>query len=417
MEDHMTLDTITDYLDRDFIQGYLLPVLGVLVLSIIVDRVAKICVKPVLKKWIKRTATTIDDLLLEKVINARLIHILPFLVIYAFAFVFQDSTDVVLRFSLTIISFIILFTIGALLDTFNDIYETRKKGRGIEIKSHLQIIKIFIYVVGIVTILGQLTGRSPWYFITGVGVFTAIILMIFKDTILSFVASLQIASNDLFREGDWIEVPGYGADGDVIDISLHSVRVQNWDKTITVIPTYKFLEQSFKNWRGMRESGGRRIKRSINIDISSIRLCDQEMLARFRNIALLREYMKMKEEEVEAYNREHSVDRDEAVDGRRLTNIGTFRAYIDAYLKHNEKIHPKLTFLIRQLEPGPNGLPIQVYVFTNDINWVNYEGIQADIFDHLLAVVPEFGLRVFQNPTGDDFRELGRMTTGSGPRT
>ena len=404
----MTFDAISDWMDKDFILGYVLPVLAVLIFSVIVDRVAKKYAKPAVKKWIKRTETTIDDLLLERVINARLIHILPFLVIYAFAFVFQDAADIILRLSVTIISFIILLTIGALLDTFNEIYETQKMTNKLPIKSHLQIIKIFFYVVGIVTILAQLTGQSPWFFITGVGVFTAIILLIFKDTILSFVASLQIASNDLFREGDWIEVPSYGADGDVIDISLHAVRVQNWDKTITVIPTYKFLEVSFKNWRGMQESGGRRIKRSINIDISSIRLCDEKMLARFRKISLLKNYMDQKERVIDEYNREHNVNLEELVDGRRLTNIGTFRAYIGAYLDHNGNIHPELTFLIRQLEPGPHGLPIQVYVFTSDTNWVNYEAIQADIFDHLLAVVPEFELRVFQNPTGSDFQSFQR---------
>jgi len=409
----MTFDVISDWLDKDFILGYVLPVLAVLVLSVIVDRVAKKYAKPAIKKRIKRTATTIDDLLLEKVINARFIHILPFLIIYAFAFVFKDAEDIVIRLSTAVISFIILLTIGALLEVFNEIYEKQKMTNKLPIKSHLQIVKIFIYVVGIVTILAQITGQSPWFFITGVGVFTAIILLIFKDTILSFVASLQIASNDLFREGDWIDVPSYGADGDVIDISLHTVRVQNWDKTITVIPTYKFLEVSFKNWRGMQESGGRRIKRSINIDISSIRLCDGEMLARFRKISLLKKYMDQKERVIDQYNREHNVNLEELVDGRRLTNIGTFRAYIDAYLQHNGNIHPELTFLIRQLEPGPHGLPIQIYVFTSDTNWVNYEGIQADIFDHLLAVVPEFGLRVFQNPTGSDFQSFERDVRSS----
>jgi miniconductance mechanosensitive channel len=226
---------------------------------------------------------------------------------------------------------------------------------------------------------------------------------VFRDTIFSFIASLQITSNDLIRLGDWVEVSAFEADGDVIDIALHTVKIQNFDKTISVIPTHKLIEASFKNWRGMQESGGRRIKRSIFINIDSIKFCDEKMLETFKKIRLLQEYLEQKITEIQMDNKSKNIDMTSVVNGRRLTNIGTFRAYIQAYLKNHKKINPEMTFLIRQLAPGPTGLPIEIYVFTNDTRWANYETIQADIFDHLLAVVNEFGLSAFQYPTGKDF--------------
>ncbi len=403
---------LDEWLSQDHLLWVVGPAVAVLVLALIIDWIAKKKALPLAKKLILRTETKIDDIIINKVVTTRLIHVLPFIVLYTFSPVFKELDEFILRASSVLISIIILSALGALIDSVNEIYHRSKMANKVPIKSHLQLVKIFVYVVGAVTILSQITGQSPWYFITGVSVFTAIVLMIFKETILSFVASLQIASNDLFREGDWLEMPKYGADGDVTDISLHAVRVQNWDKTITVIPTFKFLEESFKNWRGMTETGGRRIKRSITIDMSSIRFVDEEMLQKFKKIEYIKDYIAAKEKEIANYNREHGLEGD-IISGRAMTNIGSFRAYLNEYLHHNTNIHPGLTFLIRQLEPGPGGLPIQVYVFTNDTAWVNYEGIQSDIFDHLLAVVPRFDLKIFQNPTGQDFKEMG----SSGPRS
>ena len=246
---------------------------------------------------------------------------------------------------------------------------------------------------------------------------TAVLLLIFRDTILSFIASLQITSNDLVRVGDWIEVPKFGADGDVIDIALHTVKIQNWDKTITVIPTHKLIDETFKNWRGMAQSGGRRIKRSILIDIESIRICDDALVERLKKIHLITDYVQDKLQELDEYNAEQQIDTSSPVNGRRMTNIGTFRAYVVAYLRHHKRIHQQMTFLVRQLPPGPTGLPLEIYVFTNDTAWAKYEAIQADIFDHILAVVPEFDLRVFQSPTGRDFSNLSmRMTPRDKPQ-
>jgi miniconductance mechanosensitive channel len=255
-------------------------------------------------------------------------------------------------------------------------------------------------------IVSILTDKSPWGILSILGGFTVVLMLVFKDTILGFVASIQLSGHDMVRIGDWIEMPKYGADGDVIDVSIHTVKVRNWDKTITTIPTYGLVTDAFKNWRGMSESGGRRIKRSFYIDMSSIKFCTDEMLERFRKFEFIREYIEQKQKEIDEYNREHAVETSQLINGRRQTNIGVFRAYIIAYLKKHPKIHQGMTFLVRHLEPTPTGLPIQIYVFSSDQAWANYEAIQADIFDHLLAAVPEFELRIFQNPTGHDFAAL-----------
>ncbi|MGB7453231.1 MAG: mechanosensitive ion channel domain-containing protein, partial [Lysobacterales bacterium] len=241
---------------------------------------------------------------------------------------------------------------------------------------------------------------------SGIGALTAVLMLIFRDAILGFVAGIQLAANKMISNGDWIEMPKYGADGDVMEVTLTTVKVQNWDKTITTIPTYALISESFKNWRGMQDSGGRRIKRSINIDMNSIRFCNEEMLNRFGKIQYISEYIDTKKHELEAFNKATKVDNASLANGRRMTNVGTFRAYVEAYLQNHPMINLQMTFLVRQLQPTEYGLPIEIYVFSKDQVWANYETIQADIFDHILAVIPEFDLRVYQNPTGSDFRGL-----------
>jgi len=230
--------------------------------------------------------------------------------------------------------------------------------------------------------------------------------LIFQNSILGLVASIQLTSNDMLQIGDWIEMPKYDANGDVIDISLHTVKVQNWDKTITTIPTHVLISDSFKNWRGMQESGARRIKRSIYIDMTSIKFCTEEMVERFKNIEYIRKYLENKSEEISTYNSVHNINDSTIVNGRHLTNIGTFRAYIEHYLKHHPKVHKGMTQMVRQLQSTENGLPIEIYIFTNDIAWVNYEAVQSDIFDHILSIIPEFDLRIYQSPTGHDFKNM-----------
>jgi miniconductance mechanosensitive channel len=306
---------------------------------------------------------------------------------------------------LFVILWLLVLTFNSLLDAINDIYEARKEFAGVAIKGYLDLVKIVAFIVGFILSFSLFTGESPIALLAGLGAITAVLLLIFRDTILSLVASVQISANDLIHEGDWIEVPDYGADGEVLDISLHQIKIQNWDKTISVVPTHKVLEVAYRNWRGMSESGGRRIKRSIHIDMTSIHFCDKGLLERFNQINLVKDFLSVKLEEIEQwivdYKRDNGV---EPLLVPRITNIRVFHAYVEAYLHQHPRIRKDMTLLVRQLSAGRDGLPIEVYVFTNTTVWAEYESIQAGIFDHLLAVLPEFNLLVFQEPTGRDFK-------------
>ena len=351
----------------------------------------------------------------------RLVPLVPAVVIHQGARFILHLPEVwqnlIQRLAVATIVLVVARGLGALLTAANAIYLRYPISRGRPIKGYLQVIKILVYSVAVILILAALMDQSPAIFLGGIGAMSAIVLLIFRETILSFVAGVQLVNNDLVRVGDWIDMPQFDADGDVIDISLNVVKVQNWDRTVTVIPTHKFLEHSFRNWRSMHESGGRRIKRAVHVDMTTIRFLTQEEIRRFSRFLLLSDYIERKWRELESYNREHcpAEAADIIANARHLTNVGTFRAYISEYLRQHPKIHRQLTFLIRQLAPTPHGLPIEIYVFTNDTLWANYEGIQADIFDHILAVVPEFGLRIFQEPAGHDLVSLGRMLRPDGP--
>lgn len=370
--------------------------------------VSNVVTRQVLVHWIggliRTTRTRVDDVLLQRDVLRRMALLAPVIVLYYGADALPGDQALVRQAVSATLMLVLLLITGAMINAFQELSNDFASASEVPIKSYAQIVKLVVYILGGLMTVAVLTGRSPWVLLSGVGALMAVIILVFRDTILNIVASVTITANRLVRVGDWIEAPAFGADGDVIDIALHTVKVQNWDKTITTIPTYKLVETSFKNWRGMSESGGRRIKRAIYIDMSTIRLCDQKMLERFERFELLSDDLRARRAEVERYNEEKGVNTEELINGRRLTNVGSFRAYVAAYLRKHPKIHQDLTFLIRQLAPTPKGLPIEIYVFTNDIEWANYEGIQADIFDHLLAVVPMFELRVFQEPTGADWR-------------
>ncbi len=370
--------------------------------------VSNVVTRQILVHWIggliRTTRTRVDDVLLQRDVLRRMALLAPVIVLYYGADALPGDQALVRQAVSATLMLVLLLITGAMINAFQELSNDFASASEVPIKSYAQIVKLVVYILGGLMTVAVLTGRSPWVLLSGVGALMAVIILVFRDTILNIVASVTITANRLVRVGDWIEAPAFGADGDVIDIALHTVKVQNWDKTITTIPTYKLVETSFKNWRGMSESGGRRIKRAIYIDMSTIRLCDQKMLERFECFELLSDDLRARRAEVERYNEEKGVNTEELINGRRLTNEGTFRVYVAAYLRKHPKIHQDLTFLIRQLAPTPKGLPIEIYVFTNDIEWANYEGIQADIFDHLLAVVPMFELRVFQEPTGADWR-------------
>jgi miniconductance mechanosensitive channel len=317
------------------------------------------------------------------------------------------------RVALGFMVLVIVLAADRFLTALNDIYSTRPDAKSRPIKGYLQIVKIVFYIAAGIVVISTLMGQRPTLILGGFGAMTAVLLLVFRDTILSLVASIQITQYDMIAVGDWIEMPKYGADGDVIDIALHTVTIQNWDRTITTIPTHKLIEDSFKNWRGMRLAGGRRIKRSFHLDMNTLRFLTDEEVEKLGRWELLQEYIRGKLEEIDAYNRSKTTAKgSEGEDGdvipyrRRLTNVGTLRAYIVSYLRQHPGIHKDMILMVRQLQPGPDGVPMEVYAFTNDTNWVTYEGIQADIFDHILATVPEFGLRAFQSPSGRDLEAL-----------
>lgn len=304
----------------------------------------------------------------------------------------------------------IALALGAILEVINMLYMRRKNAHLKPIKGYIQVIKIVIYAIATILIIATLIDRSPLILLSGLGAMAAVLMLIFQDTLLSLVASVQISSGDMIRVGDWIEMPQLNADGDVIDIALHTVKIQNWDKTITTIPTKRFISDSFKNWRGMQESGGRRIKRSLFIDQTSIHFLSKEELEHLKRFNLLDGYFDNKINELNQWNAVHvKSSSGDSLDSRKLTNIGSFRAYIEHYLRNNPRIHQKgMTLMVRQLSPTPEGLPIEIYCFTTTTAWTEYEGIQSDIFDHLLAIAAEFNLRVYQAPSGADMRALGQ---------
>jgi miniconductance mechanosensitive channel len=299
----------------------------------------------------------------------------------------------------------VLFFLDSGLNAGLGFYQKLPVSKDVDIKGFVQALKLILMILGLVFVASTILGRSPLFLLSGIGALTAVFLLIFKDAILGFVAGIQISVNKTVRVGDWVEMPSHLADGDVIDISLTTVKIQNWDKTITSIPTYDLISRPFKNWRGMSESGGRRIKRAIHLDMNTIRFADAEMIEDFKSISLIKPYVESKLEEIAAFNKENGIT-DQPKNGRSITNVGTFRAYCLAYLRAYPKLRNDMTFLVRQLAPSSKGLPLEIYVFTNDTRWVSYEDIQSDIFDHLLAILPTFKLGVFQEPTGNDFAGL-----------
>jgi miniconductance mechanosensitive channel len=351
-----------------------------------------------------------DDALIKNHFFARISWLVPIVILYLAQDLLLPPEIAAAAFArrLLLSAFVIVSVrcIISLLGSINDIYRAVRKGGGTPIRGYIDAAKIITYVLGAIFILAVLTNRSPWGLLSVLGGLTAVTMLVFKDTILGFVASIQLSGTDMVRIGDWIEMPSHGADGDVIDISIHCVRVQNWDKTISTIPTYALTTNAFKNWRGMSDSGGRRIKRAINIDMNSIRFVTDNELGELSKVKLITEYVEAKQQEIEDYNQKNEIDTSVLINGRRQTNVGIFRAYIIAYLRHHPQINRDMTFLVRHLKPGEHGLPIEIYVFSSDKVWANYEAIQADIFDHLLAALPVFDLRVFQTPSGFDFRHI-----------
>ncbi len=386
--------------------SYAVTVISIVFICLCIDFISKRFLLKLLSFYIKRSKSKWDDIFLEKKVFEQIAHIPPFIVIHMVAPLFPSYQSWIQRLAFSFIIFFIMLSLNKIIDSVEYIYRQYEISRMRPIKGYLQVVKIFVFMMCGIIIVSTIMERSPWILLSGLGAATAVILLIFQNSILGLVASIQLSTNDMVQIGDWIEMASHGADGAVTEISLHTVKVQNWDKTIVTIPTHALISESFKSWKGMKESGGRRIKRAVNIDVNSIKFCDEEMIERFKKIQYIEEYIEARTAEIEAYNKAHNINSESIVNGRHLTNIGTFRVYVKNYIENHPGVNKAMTRMIRQLQPSENGLPIEIYAFTSVTDWVEYEGIQSDIFDHLLAVIPEFDLKIYQNPSGNDFRKF-----------
>ena len=385
--------------------------IGVLLIGILLYYIAKFIIVRVLGRIARRTKSIWDDVLLEKKVFNRMAFLLPGILVYQFAPAtleeFPGLVFTVVKATNLYIVFVVLLIINSFFNAVYAIYEDTEFARLHPIKGYIQVAKMIVFVVGGILILSYLFNQTPVYLLGGLGAFSAVMLLIFKDPILGLVGGIQLSANDMVRKGDWINMPKFSADGTVVEISLTTVKVQNWDNTITTLPTYSLVSDAFQNYRGMQESGGRRLKRSVNFNMQSVKFCTPEMLERFRKIRILRNYIDEKETELNTYNSENNIDDEVLINGKRQTNLGVFRAYLQAYLQNHPMIHQEMTLLVRQLQPTDLGIPIEIYVFSKATEWATFENLQSDIFDHILAIIPLFDLQVFQSPTGDDFRKLG----------
>ncbi len=358
----------------------------------------------------RKTTTKWDDILFQKKFFSRLSYLVPaYIVLELIPLALTEYAKISLVLFRAVEVYMLFITIlifNSVLNASEDIYQEYEMSKTRPIKGYVQIGKMIIYVIFGILIISVFIGKSPLALLAGMGALSAVLMLIFKDSILGLVGGIQLAANDMLRKGDWITMSKFGADGTVQDITLTTVKVQNFDKTITTVPTYSFIADSFQNWRGMEESGVRRIKRSVHIDIQSIKFCTPEMLDRFRKFQHVAAYVDDKEKEIREFNEQYEIDNSVLLNGRRQTNIGIFRAYLIGYLRNNDQIDPEMSLMVRQLQPTDSGLPIEIYCFSKVQEWAPYENIQSDIFDHVLAAIPLFDLHVFQNPTGNDLRAL-----------
>ncbi len=401
-------DWIYQYLSEPWMQG-LAGAFFLLLLFLLLRTVAKVLLSTVVGQALTRVGKKdwLELLVQHRIKNSVSTAIPLFIVATGLSLIplSQEALQIAFRVVLAL-GFLYLFkAISGLLLCWQEFKDKHQIQSAASIKGYIQVARIVLWSLGVILIVSVLMGRSPMLMISGLGALSAVLLLVFKDTLLSVVASSQLNSNDMLRVGDWIEMPQAGADGFVIDIALHTVKVQNWDKTVTTIPTYQLFSGSYKNWRQMFESGGRRIKRSLRIDAGTVQFLASADVERLKRFALLDDYLDAKEKDIQAFNAEVQAEGEDPINGRRLTNIGTFRAYANAYIKQKQGVHPDMIMMVRMMEPTAEGIPMEVYCFSQDTAWVNYETLQGDIFDHLLAILPEMGLRLYQAPAGSDFRE------------
>ncbi len=378
----------------------------VVLAAVVVYFVVKRGLVKAVRDFSKRTQNKLDDLFSQHKVFDLLAFLGSILVLSLGAGLVPQVASILGKLVSVLWALFVALLVDRLLSVGLSVYEQYPVSRRWPLKGYVQVVKLIVYCAAVVVAVCALLEKSPWGFLSGLGALSAVLMLVFRTTLLSFVASFQVISQGLIRVGDWIEMPKYEADGEVVDITLTNLLIQNWDKTLVTVPTYKLLEDSFKNWRGMEEAGGRRIKRAVMVDQATVKFCDGGMIERFKKIHLIRDYVERKVKEIEEHNRRLGIDAQASVvNGRRMTNLGTFRVYMEEYLRQHPQIRKDMTLMVRQLKPTPEGLPLEVYAFVADTRWVYYERIQADIFDHILAAAPEFDLRVFQIPSGGDLRE------------
>lgn len=374
--------------------------LVLLLVVFIIDFITRKLLVKAYNKFASISKTNFDDLLVKNKAPRNVAHIIPLLIALEFTpIVFGDfpNFDGVIEKGLQVFAIILtLWIVRSLLNTFKDFLKTLPRLKDKPVDSYIQVFMIFAWAAGFMSAIAIITGIEFLTFLTGLGAISAVVILVFKDTIMGFVASMQVSINDMVRIGDWITFEKYGADGDVIEINLATVKVQNFDKTITTIPTYALISDSFKNWRGMTNSDGRRIKRALNIRLSSVSYLTKEQISRLKNIEIISEYLNTREENINTHNNENNIDKSLLLNGRNLTNLGVFRKYIETYIENHSAINKDMTIMVRQLAPSVHGIPIEIYAFSKDKRWVNYEYIMADIFDHIIAAVPYFELELFE---------------------
>lgn len=408
-------DWLRAWLSQSGLQGsplayafFLISLAALVIASLLIWFTTRLIIVRFIKQLVSKTSSTWDDKLIEyKVFRSVSFILIAVLIARTVPFVFHDFpnwSNTALAAARIYIVLSVMFAVNAILNAFVAALEEVPDLRDKPLRSYKQVGKIVFYCIGFVMILAILIGQSPLYILTGLGAVTAVLILVFRDPILGFVASIQMSAVDLIRIGDWITVDKYGADGEVIEINLTTIKVRNWDMTVTVVPSYAIVSESFRNWRGMEESEGRRIKRHLNISISSIRFVDDEMFERFMKIERVRDYLTSRQSEIESYNRNQNIDKSVLINGRHLTNVGVFRIYAQNYLKQNPNINTDMTFMVRQLQARESGLPLEIYAFSSQKQLEKFESVAADIFDHLLAAVPFFDLEVFQSPSGNDMR-------------
>ena len=378
----------------------------ILVSSWVLLLLIRLFVRRGLSNWIEKTETIWDDIFYRSHFFTRIANLLPLILVYFAASWFPDLTDWTQRISLALIVMMSARSLEAALTAINDIYDDYEVSKSRPIKGYMQVGKIIIWLFAIILIISAILRTSPILLLGGLGAFSAVLILVFRDTLLGLFASVQFVTNDMVRIGDWIEMEQYNADGEVFDITVNTVKVSNWDKTISTIPTHALMENSFKNWRGMELSGGRRIKRALYIDLNSIHFCDGRLLSGLSRIKYVEEYLRHKENEVCLEPGEDTSDLVDIIGCHSPTNLGAFRAYVIGYLQAHQKINKEMEILVRHMEPTPNGLPLEIYAFCVEKQWEVFEDIQAEIFDHLLAILPEFELTAYQNPSGVDIRSL-----------